>query len=77
MTNKVTVDLDVLGIQTLWACVEKLEQQAKFLQFCCIQGKPEDPDVYQWPDRLEEAANALRKYGGLDYCGPLMTEVDQ
>ena len=77
MTNKVTVDLDVLGIQTLWACVEKLEQQAKFLQFCCIQGKPEDPDVYQWPDRLEEAANALRKCGEIDFHGSLMTGGDQ
>ena len=63
MTTEVTVDLDVLGIQTLWACVEKLEQQAEFLQFCCIQGSPEDPDTYMWPDRLREAANALRKYG--------------
>ena len=72
MTNRVTVDLDQLGIETLWSCVAKLEQQAEFLQFCCIQGKPEDPDTYKWPDRLREAAATLRKYGGLDHCGPLM-----
>ena len=63
MTNKVTVDLDDLGAQTLWACVHQLQDQANFLSFCCIQCEPEDPDAYKWADRLNEAAKALRKYG--------------
>ena len=76
MTNKVTVDLDDLGAQTLWACVQQLQEQALFLQFCCSQCEV-DPDAYKWADRLKEAANALRKYGEIDSHGSLMTEGDQ
>ena len=79
MSTLVTVDLDQLGLETLGECIGRLNQQAEFLDFCCLQANSEDLDLdsYKWPDRLREAANALRKYNGLDYLGPLMTEGDQ
>ena len=61
MTTRVTVDLDQLGFTTANECIDTLERQADFLQFCCLAAKPADPDVYAWPTTLRDAANALRK----------------
>ena len=60
---RITVDLNELACVTAQECVDNLERQAEFLQFCLMQGqpKPDDPELWEWPEKLREAADGIRK----------------